>query len=150
MSIDRSWYPETIEDKNHQIAIKFLCDNLKEVFDLIATNPKKLIKGTIMSLSKDRIVKEEEALSNKEYKKYLSREPNKSIDNINHPPHYNNSNAKCECGHTIECIEVTRHLSFNIGNAMKYLWRCELKGNTIEDLKKSIWYIQDEIAQRSK
>lgn len=66
-------------------------------------------------------------------------------DPVNHPPHYNNSKAHCECGRRIECIDVTRHLSFNIGNAIKYLWRCELKNSTIEDLKKSIWYIQDEI-----
>jgi len=68
---------------------------------------------------------------------------------VNHPPHYNNSDAKCSCGRRIECIDVTRHLSFNIGNAMKYLWRCELKGRTLEDLKKAAWYIQDEINKRS-
>lgn len=72
------------------------------------------------------------------------------VDNVNHPPHYNNSNAKCGCGRTIECIDVTRHLPFNIGNAIKYLWRCELKGNTLEDLRKAAWYIQDEISKREK
>lgn len=71
-------------------------------------------------------------------------------DNVNHPPHYNNSPAKCECGRRIECIDVTRHMAFNIGNAVKYLWRCELKGNTLEDLKKAAWYIQDEISKREK
>lgn len=73
----------------------------------------------------------------------------KNFDPVNNPPHYNNSEAKCTCGRRIECIDVTRHLSFNIGNAMKYLWRCELKGNTLEDLKKAAWYIQDEINKRS-
>lgn len=72
------------------------------------------------------------------------------LDNVNHPPHYNNSPAKCDCGRRIECIDVTRHHTFNIGNAIKYLWRCDLKGNTIEDLKKAIWYIEDEIKSRSK
>lgn len=96
-------------------------------------------------------------MSNKAYKKMkevadLIGIPgllNPSVDNINHPPHYNNSQAKCTCGRRIECIDVTRHLSFNIGNAMKYLWRCELKGNILEDLKKAAWYIQDEINKRS-
>jgi len=72
------------------------------------------------------------------------------VDSINHPPHYNNSQAKCECGRRIECIDVTRHLNFNIGNAIKYLWRCDLKGASVEDLRKAIWYIQDEITNRIK
>jgi hypothetical protein len=72
------------------------------------------------------------------------------VDNVNHPPHYNNSPAYCCCGRRIECIDVTRHYSFNIGNAIKYLWRCELKGSALEDLKKAQWYIQDEIAKREK
>ena len=66
-------------------------------------------------------------------------------DPVNHPKHYNSSKARCECGRRIECIDVTRHLSFNIGNAIKYLWRAGLKNSTIEDLKKAIWYIEDEI-----
>lgn len=67
-------------------------------------------------------------------------------DLINHPPHYNNSLAKCECGRRIECIDVTRHLSFNIGNAIKYLWRFQDK-NGLEDLKKARWYLDDLINQ---
>lgn len=72
------------------------------------------------------------------------------IDNVNHPAHYTNSPAKCSCGKSIECIEVTRHLNFNIGNAIKYLWRCDHKNNALEDLKKAAWYIQDEINKRSQ
>jgi Protein of unknwon function (DUF3310) len=45
----------------------------------------------------------------------------------------------------IECIDVTRHLNFNIGNAIKYLWRHMDKGTPIDDLKKAQWYIDDEI-----
>lgn len=45
----------------------------------------------------------------------------------------------------IECIEVTRHMNFNIGNAVKYLWRYMGKGDPIENLKKAQWYIDDEI-----
>lgn len=69
-------------------------------------------------------------------------------DNVNHPPHYNQSNIKCSCGRQIECIDVTRHKNFNIGNSFKYLWRHEHK-NGIEDLKKAIWYIQNEIDRLS-
>jgi hypothetical protein len=45
----------------------------------------------------------------------------------------------------IECIDVVRHLNFNIGNAIKYLWRHMDKGTPIDDLKKAQWYIDDEI-----
>ena len=57
-------------------------------------------------------------------------------DNIN-PEHYG--------WHPIECIEVTRHFNFNLGNAIKYIWRSGRKDNAIEDLQKAIWYLSDEI-----
>lgn len=67
-------------------------------------------------------------------------------DNINHPPHYNNSLAQCECGRRIECIDVTRHMSFSIGNVIKYLWRYKDKDG-LEGLKKARWYLEDAIKQ---
>ncbi len=45
----------------------------------------------------------------------------------------------------IECIEVTRHMNFNVGNAIKYIWRHMDKGDPIENLKKAQWYLDDEI-----
>lgn len=67
-------------------------------------------------------------------------------DPIN-PKHYRNSEANCtKCGNGIECIDVTRHMPFNIGNAVKYLWRFQDKGG-IEDLKKARWYLEDHIKQ---
>ena len=45
----------------------------------------------------------------------------------------------------IECIEVTRHMNFNTGNAIKYIWRYLDKGDAIENLKKAQWYLDDEI-----
>ena len=65
-------------------------------------------------------------------------------DNVNHPPHYNSSPAHCDCGRRIECIDITRHMHFNLGNAMKYVWRFRDKGGK-EDLMKALWYIQDHI-----
>lgn len=59
-------------------------------------------------------------------------------DNIN-PSHY----RKHPSG--IECIEITRHMNFNVGNAIKYLWRYMDKGDPVENLKKAQWYIDDEI-----
>jgi hypothetical protein len=63
------------------------------------------------------------------------------IDNVNHPKHYTNHPSG------IECITVTEHMSFCLGNAMKYLWRADLK-NGIEDLEKARWYITREIEKR--
>ncbi len=60
-------------------------------------------------------------------------------DPVNHPKHYTSHPSG------VECIQITRHMTFNIGNAVKYLWRADLKNNTIEDLEKAIYYINDEI-----
>lgn len=64
-----------------------------------------------------------------------------SMDMVNHPPHYKNDPSG------VECIQITRWRNFNIGNAIKYLWRAGLKDDTktIEDLKKAVFYINDEI-----
>lgn len=67
-------------------------------------------------------------------------------DPVNHPSHYTQG-PKCECGRTIECIDITRHRSFNMGNALKYIWRADLKGG-IEDIRKAVWYLADEIDRR--
>jgi hypothetical protein len=69
-------------------------------------------------------------------------------DSVNSPPHYTSSPARCECGKTIECIQVTEHMGFNLGSVVKYVWRCDLKSDAIEDLRKAAWYIQREIQKR--
>ena len=87
----------------------------------------------------------------KEVVKPLEEEVQKE-DMVNHPSHY----TKHPSG--VECIEITRHYCFSIGNAIKYLWRAGLKSDStlknkekeIEDLKKSIWYIQDRIEYLEK
>ena len=71
-------------------------------------------------------------------------------DPVNHPSHYTSHPAKCSCGKGIECIQITEHMKFNLGNALKYIWRCDLKLDAIEDLKKAKWYIEREIAKRTK
>ena len=70
-------------------------------------------------------------------------------DKVNHPSHY--TWLKDLCG--IEVIDITRHMDFNLGNSIKYILRSGHKKEegytdkqkTIEDLKKAIWYINDEI-----
>ena len=62
-------------------------------------------------------------------------------DPVNHPKHYT------EHPSGVECIEITEHMNFCVGNAIKYLWRAGLKGEHIEDLRKARWYIDREIAR---
>lgn len=66
-------------------------------------------------------------------------------DMVNHPPHY-----KSESG--LESIDVIEAfgLGFHLGNAVKYILRCEKKGAAVEDLKKARWYLDREIERRSK
>jgi hypothetical protein len=65
-------------------------------------------------------------------------------DPVNHPKHYTNHPSG------IECIQITEHMGFNLGNAIKYIWRSDLKNDAIEDLKKAVWYVQREIDKREK
>lgn len=44
----------------------------------------------------------------------------------------------------VECIVVTEHMTFCLGNAVKYIWRAGLKGG-VEDLRKARWYLDREI-----
>lgn len=66
-------------------------------------------------------------------------------DKIDHPSHY----TKHPSG--VECIQITRHMNFNLGNVMKYIWRAGIKDSEpdIDDLRKAMWYLQDEINRRS-
>lgn len=63
-------------------------------------------------------------------------------DNVNNPKHYTSHPSG------IECIQVTEHMGFNLGNAIKYIWRADLKADAIEDMRKAVWYIKREIAKR--
>lgn len=75
----------------------------------------------------------------------------KTRDAVNHPPHYTSGDAVCSrCGQPIECIDVVRHLGFNVGNAIKYLWRLGKKDDVIQELEKAAWYVADEIARLRK
>jgi hypothetical protein len=65
-------------------------------------------------------------------------------DLVNYPPHYT--------GHPsgVECITVTEWMGFNLGNAVKYIWRADEKGAPIQDLEKARWYLDREIQRRKK
>jgi hypothetical protein len=65
-----------------------------------------------------------------------------TTDMVNRPPHYTSHPSR------VECIQITEHMGFCLGNALKYIWRADLKTDALEDLEKARWYIDREIALR--
>lgn len=63
-------------------------------------------------------------------------------DPVNHPAHYTQHPSG------VECIQITEHMGFNLGNVVKYVWRCDEKLDAIEDLRKAKFYLEREIALR--
>jgi hypothetical protein len=64
---------------------------------------------------------------------------------VDHPAHYNSHPSG------VECIAVTEHMNFNLGNAVKYIWRADLKSeDPIVDLEKARWYVEREILRLKK
>jgi hypothetical protein len=63
-------------------------------------------------------------------------------DPVNHPSHYTSHPSG------VECIQITEHMGFNLGNAVKYIWRADLKADVIQDLEKAKWYLEREIQKR--
>lgn len=67
-----------------------------------------------------------------------------SKSKVEHPSHYNRHPSG------VECIDVVQYMGFNVGNAIKYLWRADHKGKDVEDLKKALEYIKFEIVRRKQ
>jgi hypothetical protein len=67
-----------------------------------------------------------------------SEDPNERVD---HPRHYNQHPSG------VECIELIEHLPTNLGNAVKYIWRCGLKATEtpLRDLQSAYWYTNREL-----
>ena len=65
-------------------------------------------------------------------------------DPVNHPTHYTDHPSG------VECIQITEHMNFNLGNAVKYIWRAGLKGEELQDLEKAVWYLNRELERRRK
>ncbi len=65
-----------------------------------------------------------------------------TADPVNHPSHYTSHPSN------VECIQITEHMNFCLGNATKYIWRASLKHDSpIEDLQKAKWYLEREIGR---
>lgn len=65
---------------------------------------------------------------------------------VDHPAHYNQHPSG------VECIDIVRHMSFNLGSVVKYIWRDGIKEAEVplQDLEKAAWYLQDEIKRRKE
>lgn len=78
-------------------------------------------------------------------------------NDVDHPKHYNSHPSG------VECVDIAEQYNFNVGNAIKYLWRAGLKtlgqvdserhgteDAALVDLRKAAWYINREIERRSR
>lgn len=65
---------------------------------------------------------------------------------VDHPAHYNVHPSG------VECIQIVEHMPFNIGTAVKHVWRYGLKDVEYDeqDLDKAIWYLQREKFRRNQ
>lgn len=123
---------EMMKEVDEQIAE--LTSNGKDPHDVLGTRP-----SSISLRRRNAIASDSEGIAS------VSEDnpPVLAEDPIN-PSHYRRHPSG------IECIEVTRHMNFNVGNAIKYLWRYMDKGDPVENLKKAQWYLDDEIRRLSQ
>ena len=102
------------------------------------TDPKYLAEALGLDVPDDQdIDRALESLENmlEEEKVLLSNQ-----DPVNHPGHYTSHPSG------VECIQITEHMNFCLGNAVKYIWRAGLKyGDPIQDLQKAAFYINREV-----
>ena len=102
------------------------------------SNIKSFEDGTLIP-SMQVLKRISEAL-NIDYKELNMEEDKKEM--IDHPKHYNMGKYEA-----IDVIEDW-NLNFNLGNAIKYIGRCEHKNNKKEDIKKAIWYLERELQNK--
>lgn len=120
-----------------------------ELEEFLACKPEKFVKSTPIK----HCTKQSKCKLGFEHKGpcdiigFTSSDIDKPIsNNVDHPIRYNSHPSG------IECIDVIEHMTFNIGTAIKYLWRAGLKDNTTidEEYQKAVWYIEQERKRLSK
>jgi hypothetical protein len=62
-------------------------------------------------------------------------------DPVNNPAHYTAGNIEC-IDAIKEALGPEQFKGFLRGNVLKYLWRCEHKGNAVQDASKAEWYLK--------
>ena len=64
-------------------------------------------------------------------------------DPVHQPSHYQSHPSG------VECIQITEHMDFLLGNVIKYVWRADHK-NGVQDLEKARWYLDRAINNRKE
>ncbi len=110
-------------------------DNLRQYKDQPRVNPNtQWDKKTNPNTQWDKYPTQEDIIK-------FNRSQNAKKEMVNHPNHYGGRNNPYEAIKVIEAWD----LGFNLGNAVKYISRADKKGNKLQDLEKSSWYINREI-----
>lgn len=65
-----------------------------------------------------------------------------AIEYVDHPKHYNSHPSG------VEAIDICECMGFSLGNAFKYAFRADKKWDTLEDLRKALWYLNREANRR--
>lgn len=115
-------------------------DYLAEDFELVKEEEVKNDCQIQISTSDVKMNLDEVAKIMSERMKKFSYNSKSLNRNVNHPNHYNQG-----CIEVIDYIE-DKKFNFNLGNAVKYISRCNYKGRKKEDLEKAIWYLEREIS----
>jgi hypothetical protein len=97
--------------------------------------------GGSLCFTDQELIHESEFLLAKADLSFAQEVASRENDAVNHPAHY----TWLPGG--LEVIDITKNFGFVRGNALKYLFRADFKGRTVEDLKKARWYVDYEIKQ---
>lgn len=116
-----------------------LCDSCKDTEDMLYTRGGHDLCGECAEIYDNTFGVKEIYIDNKEKHSFCLARAHTKYDPVSKPKHYNVHPSG------MECIDITRHMNFNLGNSIKYIWRAGEKGDKVEDLKKAVWYLQDEI-----
>lgn len=133
----------TFMKKNPNMSPKLVAESLGTNIDIVyyarKTMRKKAVKKTKpvqLTLPMFNVIKKQ---LHQKIRLQGTVDRNPEVDMVNSPPHYTAGGVE-----TIDFIEAKK-LNYNLGNAVKYITRADLKGNRVEDLKKAKWYIEREI-----
>ena len=120
-----TWNTEKMDDRTSDERIEHQSEDEREAIARLQASHKNNVE---LMMPESLIVKPKKAKP--------------KADMVNHPPHYTSHPSG------VECITITEYMGFNLGNALKYIWRADLKGNAVEDLEKAIFYINRELTKR--
>ena len=94
------------------------------------------------AIDKIRTESDEKTYQEKAWETYFDKHKEAVADNVNHPAHYI-TEGSIECIEAIEAqLTLEGYRGYLRGNCAKYLWRCDNKGHTKQDLEKCEWYLK--------